>query len=96
MSLPYEDGELIAQALAILPRRIREYPRKVIKVTLTANAASVILAHNHPSGVSEPSRADEMLIRELKAALALVHVKVLDHFLVAGGDWVPFAESGLL
>ena len=72
------------------------YPREVIKVALAANAASAIFAHNHPSGVSEPSRADEMLTRELKAALALVDVKVLDHFVVAGCEWVSFAERGLL
>ena len=72
------------------------YPREVVKVALTANAASVIFAHNHPSGISEPSRADELLTRELKAALALVDVKVLDHFVVAGGEWASFAERCLL
>ena len=56
----------------------------------------VIFAHNHPSGVSEPSRADELLTRELKAALALVDVKVLDHFIVAGAESLSFAERGLL
>ena len=60
------------------------YPREVVKAALANNAAAVILAHNHPSGVAEPSPADEMLTRNLKAALALVDVKVLDHFIVAG------------
>ncbi len=57
---------------------------------------SVTFAHNHPSGVAEPSRADEMLTTALKQALALVDVKVLDHFIVAGGSVLSFAERGLL
>ena len=72
------------------------YPREVVKLALATNAASVIFAHNHPSGVSEPSRADEMLTRNLKTALALVDIRVLDHFVVAGADWISFAERGLL
>jgi DNA repair protein RadC len=72
------------------------YPREVVKAALTANAACVIFAHNHPSGVSEPSRADEMLTRQLKSALALVDVNVLDHFIVAGAESLSFAERGLL
>ena len=60
------------------------------------NAAAVILAHNHPSGFAEPSRADELLTEELKKALALVEVRVLDHFVVAGKDIVSFAERGLI
>ncbi len=72
------------------------YPREVVKVALAANAGAVIFAHNHPSGVSEPSRADEMLTQQLKSALALVDVKVLDHFIVAGGECMSFAERGLL
>ena len=72
------------------------YPREVVKAALAANAGSAIFAHNHPSGVSEPSRADELLTRELKAALALVDVKVLDHFIVAGAESLSFAERGLL
>jgi len=73
------------------------YPREVVKAALANNAAAVILAHNHPSGVAEPSAADEMLTRNLKAALALVDVKVLDHFIVAGtGVPLSFAERGLL
>jgi DNA repair protein RadC len=72
------------------------YPREVVKCALFANAAAAIFAHNHPSGVSEPSRADEMLTRELKAALALVDVQVLDHFVIAGSGALSFAERGLL
>src|ERR1035437_2492354 len=72
------------------------YPREVVKIALAANAGSAIFAHNHPSGVSEPSRADEALTQHLKSALALVDVKVLDHFVVAGAEWVSFAEKGLL
>lgn len=72
------------------------YPREVVKTVLAVNAGSVIFAHNHPSGVSEPSRADELLTRNLKSALALVDVNVLDHFVVAGADWISFAERGLL
>jgi len=66
------------------------YPREVVKTALANNAAAVILAHNHPSGVAEPSSADELLTRNLKAALALVDVKVLDHFIVASNSPPPF------
>ena len=72
------------------------YPREVVKAALAHNAAAMILAHNHPSGVAEPSRADELLTQSLKQALALVDVRVLDHFIVAGADTLSFAESGLL
>jgi DNA repair protein RadC len=72
------------------------YPREIVKAALAANAAAVIFAHNHPSGAAEPSRADELLTRNLKEALALVDVKVLDHFIVAGGQALSFAERGLL
>jgi DNA repair protein RadC len=72
------------------------YPREVVMAGLKANAAAVIFAHNHPSGAAEPSRADELLTRTLKEALALVEVKVLDHFIVAGGQALSFAERGLL
>lgn len=73
------------------------YPREVVKKALQHNAAAVVLAHNHPSGVSEPSSADEFLTRELKQALALVDVRVLDHFIVAGQSQpLSFAERGLL
>jgi DNA repair protein RadC len=72
------------------------YPREVVKAALAANAAAVIFAHNHPSGVAEPSRADELLTRALKDALALVDIRVLDHFVVARGGVVSFAERGLI
>ena len=73
------------------------YPREVVKKALGHNAAAVILAHNHPSGVAEPSRADELLTKALKDALAMVDVKVLDHFIVAGNSPpLSFAERGLL
>jgi DNA repair protein RadC len=144
-----EENELIAQAVAVLSRRMREknhldsptsvrdylrlslsgrghevfvvmlldaqhrvlhceelfrgtltqtsvYPREVVKLALATNAASVILCHNHPSGVCEPSRSDELLTLTLKSALALVDVRVLDHFVVAGNASISFAERGLL
>jgi DNA repair protein RadC len=72
------------------------YPREVVKHALRHNAAAVILAHNHPSGVAEPSRADELLTASLKQALGLVDVRVLDHLIVAGSATVSFAERGLL
>ena len=72
------------------------YPREIVKAALAANAAAVIFAHNHPSGAAQPSQADELLTRNLKEALALVDVKVLDHFIVAGNQAISFAERGLL
>ena len=73
------------------------YPREVVKRALAHNAAAVVLAHNHPSGVSEPSPADQVLTRELKQALALIDVRVLDHFIVAGQCHpLSFAERGFL
>lgn len=72
------------------------YPREVVKVALAHNAAGVILAHNHPSGTPEPSQADRMLTQALKQALALVDVRVLDHFVVAGRHVHSFAEHGEL
>ncbi|MET0918611.1 MAG: DNA repair protein RadC [Burkholderiales bacterium] len=72
------------------------YPREVVKLALSHNAAGVIFAHNHPSGLAEPSRADELLTSALKQALALVDVKVLDHFVIGRGAAVSFAERGLL
>jgi DNA repair protein RadC len=72
------------------------YPREVVKVALRRNAAAVILAHNHPSGIAQPSQADELLTRSLIEALALIDVKVLDHFIVAGHHTLSFAERGLL
>ena len=67
-----------------------------MKEALQHNAAAVILAHNHPSGVPEPSRADEQLTSSLQQALSLVDVKVLDHFIVAGAATLSFAERGML
>jgi DNA repair protein RadC len=72
------------------------YPREVVKRALHFNAAGVIFSHNHPSGVAEPSRADEALTRSLKEALSLVDVKVLDHLIVAGTGTLSFAERGLI
>jgi DNA repair protein RadC len=72
------------------------YPREVVKYALARNAAAVMFAHNHPSGVAEPSRADELLTQSLKQGLALVDVRVLDHFVVAGTSTVSFSERGLL
>lgn len=72
------------------------YPREIVKQALSHNAAALILAHNHPSGVAEPSRADELLTASLKQALALVDVRVLDHLIVAGNATVSFAERGLI
>ena len=72
------------------------YPREVVIEALHHNAAGLILCHNHPSGVAEPSHADEALTQTLKAALALVDVRVLDHVIVAGCTSLSFAERGLL
>ena len=72
------------------------YPREVVKAALRVNAAAIIFAHNHPSGVAEPSQADQQLTTALKQALALVDVRVLDHFIVAGASVLSFAERGLL
>ena len=72
------------------------YPREIVKAALLNNAAGVIFAHNHPSGVAEPSHADELLTRTLKDALAMVDCRVLDHFVVAGTGILSFAERGLL
>jgi DNA repair protein RadC len=73
------------------------YPREVVKQALARNAAAVIFAHNHPSGITEPSHADNLLTQALKQALALVDVRVIDHFIVAGNaPPLSFAERGLL
>jgi len=72
------------------------HPRVVVQQAMEVNAAAMVFFHNHPSGVAEPSRADEMLTRRLKEALALVDVRVLDHFVVSAGESVSFAERGLL
>lgn len=72
------------------------YPREIVKAALKLNAAAVIFAHNHPSGMAEPSRADEALTQNLKTVLALIEVRVLDHIIVAGTSTVSFAERGLI
>jgi DNA repair protein RadC len=72
------------------------YPREVVKLALAKNAAALLLAHPHPSGVAEPSQADELITQRLKEALALVDIRILDHVIVAGGDAWSFAEKGLL
>ncbi|MDH4284891.1 MAG: hypothetical protein OEV35_06190, partial [Gallionellaceae bacterium] len=72
------------------------YPREVVKRALFHNAAAVIFAHNHPSGVAEPSQSDRLLTDALKQALALVDVRVLDHFIVAGAGCLSFAEQGMV
>jgi DNA repair protein RadC len=72
------------------------HPRQVIKRAIYHNAAAVILAHNHPSGVAEPSRADEQITLRLKEVLEIVDVRLLDHFVIGDGQTVSFAERGLL
>lgn len=72
------------------------YPRELVKGALARNAAAIVIAHNHPSGHAEPSHADEHLTQTLKSALGLVDVRVIDHLVVAGAQFVSFAERGLL
>ena len=72
------------------------YPREVVKLALSRNAAAVIFAHPHPSGVAEPSQADEFITRRLKDALALVDIRTVDHVIVGGDTTVSLAEKGLL
>jgi len=72
------------------------YPREIIKRALFHNAAAVIFAHNHPSGVSEPSQSDQLLTNALKQSLALIDIRVLDHFIVAASECLSFAETGRL
>jgi len=72
------------------------YPREVVKEALNANAAAVIFAHNHPSGIAEPSEADRSITVKLSKALALVDIRVLDHLVVGGDDVVSLAERGVL
>jgi DNA repair protein RadC len=71
------------------------YPREVVREAISQNAAAIIFAHNHPSGVAEPSHADEQITQRLKDALALIDVRVLDH-IVVGDECVSFAERGLI
>jgi DNA repair protein RadC len=72
------------------------YPREIVKVALRYNAAAILMVHNHPSGQVEPSRADELLTKAVKGAMALVDVRVLDHFIVSKDNSLSFAERGLL
>lgn len=72
------------------------YPREVVRMAITHNAAACIFAHNHPSGVAEPSAADQSITSRLKQALAVIDVRVLDHIVVGGSDVVSFAERGLM
>lgn len=74
----------------------RVYPREVVKASLQVNAAAVIFAHNHPSGVAEPSQSDRHITQRLKEALLLVDIRVLDHLIVGGEEVVSLAEKGLL
>jgi DNA repair protein RadC len=72
------------------------HPREVVKEALKQDAAAVILAHPHPSGVAEPSQADELITQRLKEALGLVDIRILDHIIFAGRDTISFAERGFL
>ncbi len=72
------------------------YPREVVREAMMRNSAAMLLVHNHPSGSTQPSRADEALTQTLKAALSLVDVRVLDHLIVAGSDILSMAERGLM
>ena len=72
------------------------YPREVVQEALRYNAGAVIFCHNHPSGVTEPSLADQAITRRLKEALGTIDIRVLDHFIVGGGDCVSMAERGMI
>jgi DNA repair protein RadC len=72
------------------------HPREVVKLALAKNAASVVFAHDHPSGIAEPSQADELITQRLREGLSLVDIRVLDHIIVANGDTTSFAERGLI
>jgi DNA repair protein RadC len=72
------------------------HPREIVKLALAKNAAAVLLAHPHPSGVAEPSQADELITQRVKEALALVDIRVIDHLIVAAGEVVSLAERGAL
>jgi DNA repair protein RadC len=72
------------------------YPREVVKAALAHNAAACLLAHPHPSGIAEPSQADEFITRRLKEALALVDIRLIDHVVIGGGAFVSLAERGVI
>ncbi len=72
------------------------YPRKVVKLALSKNAAAVILAHNYPSGIVEPSTSDKLITQALQAALGLVDIRILDQFVVGPHKWLSFTDRGLM
>ena len=72
------------------------YPREIVKQALSDNAAAVILVHNHPSGIAEPSQADVCITAQIQQALSTIDIRVLDHFVVAGTTTVSFAQRGLI
>ena len=72
------------------------HPREIVKHALQCNCAAVIVAHNHPSGIAEPSQADELITKRIVSALALIDVRVLDHLIFAGDSVLSFAEMGLI
>jgi DNA repair protein RadC len=72
------------------------HPREIVKEAMQRNSAACILVHNHPSGVAEPSQADELITQRVKAALAVVDIRVLDHLIVAGGEVISLAERGAM
>ncbi|HDR1021763.1 TPA: DNA repair protein RadC [Pasteurella multocida] len=72
------------------------HPREIIKSALYCNAAALILAHNHPSGIAEPSEADKWITKKIQSAAELVEIRVLDHFIIGKGCYTSFAEAGLL
>ena len=72
------------------------YPREVVKEALQLNASAVILAHNHPSGITEPSTADRDITRKIRDAMSLMDIRVLDHFIIGGNSHMSFAEMGLI
>jgi DNA repair protein RadC len=72
------------------------HPREIVKIALQRNSAAIIIAHNHPSGVAEPSQADELITQRVKEALALVDIRLLDHIIVGDGHCVSLAERGLI
>ena len=72
------------------------YPREVVKQALQLNAAAVILAHNHPSGITEPSTADRQITEKIRQAMSLFDIRVLDHFIIGGTSHLSFAEKGLM
>jgi len=76
--------------------RASVHPREIVRLVLEARAAAVLLAHNHPSQVETPSAADEQITKRIKDALALIDVKLVDHFVVAGGNVISFSERGLI